>query len=123
MRVPGNDVVSPERRFEKRRERLRLASVHQHDFLDTGGQSAAIAARSLAIMPALATPDCTMASAPARSRCGSVWPLLSSTPGVAPAITRRRTCRRPARWPANVSALTLNSVPSRPTPMLQTTGR
>ena len=62
-------------------------------------------------------PPPTAARRPAASSTGSVAPRSSSTPGVVPAMTSRRAPRRAARWPASVSAFTLNSWPSAPAPM------
>ena len=73
--------------------------------------SAAWQAASLATMPALAVPDFTSFSIRSVSSSRIVWLFLSSTPGVAPAITSRLAFSRAARLPANVSALTLNNFP------------
>ena len=80
----------------------------------TPAASACSHARSFAIMPAVAVPSRhDAARSPAASSVGIVVPAPSSTPGVVPAMTRRRAPSRAARWPANVSAFTLSSRPSR----------
>ena len=73
---------------------------------------AASQAVSLATMPAFAVPDVTSFAMWVWLRRGMVCPRLSSTPAVAPAITRRLAWSRDARLPASVSALTLNNCPA-----------
>ncbi len=84
--------------------------------------SASSQARSLAIIPAVAVPPFTSSPIAAGSSRPNVFPSPSSTPGVEPAMTRRRARKPRARWPAIVSALTFSNCPSFVMPMLDTTG-
>ena len=99
-----------------------VAAVDDHH-VATPAASACSQARSLAIMPAVAVPPADAARSSRRgSSSGSVAPSRSSTPAVVPAMTSRRRRAAPPGGPANVSAFTLNSRPSRAMPMHATTG-